>query len=285
MKRSMKRVLAMIFTIIMVLGLVPFKSEEVEAGKKASFKSSILYIEEFKNENASLTTDINNYTKASLGKSVKSTVSTYRVSNSPNEKFIDVWNRMPDDQFIVVINTHGYPDKLLPDGPKTMQQAIYWMLNPPNPLFDVKDINKLKYKKISYIVLLGCNTGHASMATKNLARAFSDRFNTTVIAPDGTDSFWSEGGTYHYKPINDALGEFASYSGGRSTVYGWLAYTPANSSNGYTKAVYQIANGWMYMYTVDKNMAFELKGRYNDSEGTLFEILASYSRHYSKKIR
>lgn len=89
MKRSMKRVLAMIFTIIMVLGLVPFKSEEVEAAN-ASFKSSILYIEEFKDENASLKTDINNYTKASLGKSVKSTVSTYRVSNSPKEKFIDV---------------------------------------------------------------------------------------------------------------------------------------------------------------------------------------------------
>lgn len=192
---------------------------------------------------------------------------------------------MPDDQFIVVINTHGYPDKLLSNGPKTIQQAFQWMIDPPDPLLDVKDINKLKYKKISYIVLLGCNTGHASMATKNLARAFSDRFNTTVIAPDGTDSFWYAGGTYHYKPINDDLGEFASYSGGRSTVYGWLAYTPANSSNGYTKAVYQIANGWMYMYTVDKNMAFVLKGRYNDSEGTLLEILASYSRHYSPRIR
>lgn len=242
MKKSFKRLLAVILAITMVLGLVPFMSEQVEAAP--AYDSTIIYTTEFADERSSMVSDVNQFIRSQYGASAKT--NTNKINICENKLvFANSWNSMRDNQTVVVVNSHGTPTQLCG--------------------MSVADIKKLQYKQIGCIVLLGCNIGHYDYRTENVARAFADRFHCPVIACDGTVVCWNEGTTsnphYMYKPHNGVKwNDYCrdKYSGRAGhACYGWLAYFPKYQSNGYyvQGRLYQIApyGGRMSLYEMLAN--------------------------------
>lgn len=225
MKRSFSRIIAFIFTIALIIGLTPLNTFKVEAATKIN--NTLFYISDFKGEKDIMKTHIDQYTKEALGSSVTSNTSVTQIYN--NSDFISKWNAMPDNQFIVVINTHGTPTSL--DG-----------------ILSTSGVSSLKWKNISYIVLLGCNCGHYDYRTNNIARTFAERFGCSVIASDGTVKVGKNIlGQYNGKNLpqsNQAWKDYCTQAGSNrgntSLCYGWLVYVPKNVSNYYQGKLYQI---------------------------------------------
>ncbi len=253
MSKNFKRMLAMIFAIIMTLGVIPYGNsiETVEAAF-ISYDSTVIYLSEFEGEQSKIAADVDKFVKNTFNSSSHTNIE--KIKNG--KEFIEAWNYMPSNQKVVVIDTHGDPSGLCGIGGE-------------NIIFSSSMMSQLKWKNISYIVLLGCNCGHYDKRTTNIARAFSDRFGVPVIASDGTvltskkhntgkfesaavkSYFW---GTYYES--------WAKYNtSGRSDGYGWLVYTPKNSSNAYQGKLYQISRG---TYTV-----YELLNTYSNKPGYL----------------
>lgn len=197
MKQSFKRLLAVIFAITMVLGIVPFMSEPVEAAAKV--QNTIIYMDGDECPSSminSLKSEVNGYAKKVTGKSSNTTAKP--VNNSSD--FVNAWNAMPNDQEVVVIVAHGEPGKLM--GSNKIHNPV--LLNATS-----SDMAKLQKKSIKTIVLISCNAGHYDKRTSNIARMLADRMNATVIASDGTvEKIWGPSlNTYFYKSLKDTTWE------------------------------------------------------------------------------
>ena len=141
--------------------------------------NSVLFISEFIPEVSYNKNDVNKYVEGKYSvSSSKVDTKTFEVKNK--DTFKSVWSKMPDKQDVVVINTHGEPDRFITSNAN----------NPTKPveILSTSDVNSLASKEIKIIILLGCNTGHADYTT-NMATEFRKKFNCTVIAPDGTDVY------------------------------------------------------------------------------------------------
>ena len=242
MRKSIKKLLAVIFAITMILGVVPIKSEIVEAAP--TYDNTIFYTTEFAGERSSMVADVNQFIRSQYGVSVKTNTNLINICQN-KLVFTNSWNGMKDNQTVVVINSHGSPTQLCG--------------------LSTADIKKLNYKHIGCIVILGCNIGHYDYRTENVARAFADRFHCPVIACDGTVSFYNDGTSsnphYVYKPSNGVTwnnycrGKYSGRAG--HACYGWLAYFPKYQSDGHyvQGRLYQIApyGGRMSLYEMLAN--------------------------------
>ncbi len=232
MKKTFKRMLAVIFAITMVLGLVPLLGEIVEAAPP-TYENSVIAIDQFadQTELVSNINSIDNFIHDTFGKNVGTNTHPYTIA-STKKAFKDAWNRMPSKQMVVVINTHGSPTSFC--GMTT------------------SDIKNLPYKEISYLVILGCNTGHYDWRTENVARTFADKFRCPVIACDGTVSSF-ESTTRTYAPKADSTWEtYCSMKRpSRRNMYGWLVYIPKSLSNYYEGRLYQLGQRGKAMSVYD----------------------------------
>lgn len=209
-----KRVLAVLFAIAMILGIFP-ANQSVKVEAATVYSSTYFYISEFRKETLTHVNNINSYVESNIGLSM-----TAAVDISSNG-FVSEWNKMSYNQTFVVINTHGTPDSL---------QGI----------LSASNIKKLNYKNIRCIVLLGCNCGHYSYRTTNIARAFADRFNCPVIAADGTVYYAGRKPDGKNNPKADSTWKSLAKKAGDtgSLNYGWMVYIPKNSSNNYQGKLY-----------------------------------------------
>lgn len=164
---------------------------------------------------------------------------------------------MPSEQEVVVIACHGNPNTLMGS-----YQKEVWL--------DRSTINQLKYKKIRYIVLLGCDAGHYDYRSSNIARALADRTKATVIAADGTvDNTWTDPKVYH-QPLK--LSQWYTFTSdpGRA-LQGWLAYVPNNNDGG---RLYQIGSGTINNYEESFwTGKLKKKGSNTNFTGTVADIL------------
>lgn len=243
MKKSFKRLLAVIFAITMVLGMVPFMSEPVDAASY-KFLNTVFVIPSMDHETANLTSQVNSFVVEDFG-AVERRTSSYTVSTK--DRFISRWNSMPNNQYVVVIDSHGAPTSSICG-------------------LTISDIDNLQWKQISYIVILGCNSGHYDWRTENVARTFAEKFHTTVIACDGNVGYGARPTSanpyidYSFEPHCSAAWEkyCSQKRPSRRNMYGWLAYVPKSSANNYQGGLYQIGQRARSM--------------------TVYEMLINYSR-------
>ena len=216
MKKTIKRLLAVIFAIAMAFTTLPDQTEIAEAAKKTKYYGSVFFSAEFYGEAPRNVSNIWSYIKNTRGTSTEPVIAAYEIDAAG--WFTKYWNEMPYKQDVVVINLHG-------DYKGLYSHSLFEYLRRGTGLIvDTNSVKQLAYKEIKYIVLLGCDTGNYNTRASNIARAFADKFNTTVIAPDGNVQMAQDGIEGHY------------------TAKRWLAYTPKNSSNNYQGKLYQINN-------------------------------------------
>lgn len=231
MKQTFKKLLAVIIAITMILGLTPSTSNEVEAAQK--FNCSVINLVTPRLDMDIIKSNLNTFVKKTQGDSCSANTTIKNLSTSYNN-FVETWNSLPETQYVVVIGTHGTPTTL---------KGYYG-----NTILTTSDVNNLKWKNISYIVLLGCNNGHYDHRANNLARTFADRFKCTVIASDGTVKLSSiihitnpKTQFDYFTPVADA--EWEKYNKSkRAGCYGWLAYVPKTVSNHYEGKLYQLSD-------------------------------------------
>ena len=262
MKQTFKKLLAVIIAITMILGLTPGASIEVEAAKK--FNCTIINLKSMKTDTIQYQIDLQLFIKNTQGSSASAAIKNYTIENKRKD-FVNAWNSMSYTQHVVVIDTHGTPT------------GLFGSLSDEDVLLDTSTVKNLNFKKISYIVLLGCNCGHYDYKNNNIARVLADRFQCTVIACDGTvkatTTYASSPFTYSeidkygwLLPIADEA--FASWcwlaKSKRNYYYGWLAYVPKNSSNNYKGKILQLSDctDWCSLYDL----------LINYSRGSLWQI-------------
>ena len=219
MKQKFKRLMAVLFAIVMISGVIPFNGKKVEAA--TTYDSTIFYINEFGGKRRALIDDVNQFVHAQFGASAKTNTQLCNICED-DLVFTNSWNHMSYKQTVVVINTHGDPTSVCG--------------------MDASDIKKLQFKQIDYIVLLGCNAGHYDWRSDNIARAFAEKFHCTVIACDGAVASYlsSDNHTYWPQPYASWKDGCAKKGSTRKNVYGWLAYVPKSSANNYQGKLYQI---------------------------------------------
>ena len=228
-----KQLFAVILMIAMVLGIFPIV-QPVRVGAATTHTSTLLFDPDFKNDVSLQKGYIDAFVKKTYGGS-----STTTAVNVYQKGFIKAWNDMPDNQAVVVIDTHGTPTSF-----KNMEGNEY---------FNTSQIKQLKSKTIGYIVLLGCNCGHYYYRTQNIARAFADKFNCPVIAADGTVDisrskkyiFFGDVTGISSVPVGDNEWKDLAVATGvkKSSLnlcFGWMVYIPKNSSNNYQGKLYQM---------------------------------------------
>jgi hypothetical protein len=151
------------------------------------------------------------------------------------QKFKDTWNAL-SNQDIVVIYSHGDPLGL-------------------NNLIGTDIINKLSFKYIKCLIILGCNCGHFGYIWNNVACAFSQKISGVVVASDGLVVPNSENHKFTSKGI-DGWNYWRSKGVNPSVRKnnGWVFYKTANG----------IITCWYYnnLYTITMSSIIEyLKDR------------------------
>lgn len=175
-------------------------------GDGKAVKMSIFSLPEWKIESENCITDLQYYYNWYYKENVNGKVQYPMIYEC--EKY---WNNLSGES-LVIINTHGDPIQLQGSGCITCNDVSM----------------KFDYKKISLVVLLGCNNGHYNYI--NIARYFANSISGQVLASDGTVCSQCELAKKGEEPffISDADSTFQAYckladDEGREN-YGWLGY-------------------------------------------------------------
>ena len=167
---------------------------------RLSYKNEIFTLNEFRDESVSVSTAINKYFS---GKGASSSTPVYRFASE--DYFVQLWN-YSNAKNIIIINSHGEPGSI---GTKNIDITISVSM--------VK--NRLNYKNIGLVWLLGCSCGHYDYdrPENNIARAFAKKISGTVIAADSTSkAVWYSDTTFRSK--GEGWFAFSFYNYG-STFY------------------------------------------------------------------
>lgn len=135
----------------------------------------------------------------------------YMFSDNMND-YEKEWNAL-SGYSIVVFNTHGTPRSLGNDLKYADKNRL-----------SAYEIDELKYKSVSTVILLGCNAGHYDYVWSNVAYAFCKRISGCVVASDGiVNSGWINSiGKAKFK--SEAYGEFYKYCETKRDNHGWVIY-------------------------------------------------------------
>ena len=146
--------------------------------------------------------------------------SKLHLSNNMN-KFEDVWNNLSYTRY-VVINTHGCSSQI---GLNKSEEKDSYTLT-------TDEIDKLDFKYIDILILLGCNSGHYDYKLTNVASAFSKRITGCVVAGDGSvkiGKFSTIIGSVKFESLNDKY--FVEEGTSKRDNEGWIVYKYGRKNN------------------------------------------------------
>ena len=179
----------------------------------------IMSLTEFEKESKNIADDFEKY--------INKTNFSYLFSDNL-EHYELAWNRLSGVD-IVVFNTHGNP-KRIGNGGVTDIDRLY-----------TYEIKNLRYKSVKLLILLGCNNGHWTCLSSNVAYEFSKKISGTVVACDGTvqSGNFNSLFTAAFYSINDNyFREWITFD--RSNL-GWIIYKNKNNIvTAYTTNIYKL---------------------------------------------